>query len=432
MQLSSQLFTEIVGVSDDAGLLAPQDERRASPRANLGCRARIYPLLEASANNGQPVLVRDISVHGIGMLAGETMTSGDEFVIHLPTINSSFGSEPVQIQCSVRRCQPGGTGKTQFFVGATFELVLNRPLTYAVQMPPETSDDAGTELVPTDTWDPFAATEVENRFDAQTVESMVHRPQRASIGEQLSRYLLARLIGRLFLALCTPLLKTARKLGILRSIDLNAFKIRSRLATPRKKKIRTLSELAHLDEQEPHSVDPAHAEPQARVQTYAERSVLTALDSASQYVQGIENTLPPVSTAPTLTGLEKRVPLFAPTGNIDPVPETIEPPVTPFVACTPEVQSPPASVTPPPLDVPAVMPAFELPELLPTPTVAAPEPLPSMPLSSPTDLLVQQLYLPPEIPSAEKKTKTGTAVAWRARSRSVLNQSPRYRPKLGR
>ena len=121
MELPIQLFEELTGTAVAEAPGQPPDERRKHPRVAMGARARILPLLEGVGGGGSPVLVRDISLAGIGFLSAAEMNVGDEFVIHLPAPSG----RTAQIQSIVNRCERGGTGCTQYVVGATFELVLD-------------------------------------------------------------------------------------------------------------------------------------------------------------------------------------------------------------------------------------------------------------------------------------------------------------------
>jgi hypothetical protein len=167
VQLSQNLFAEITGVS----LAAPcgveaQNERRQHRRVPFDQRARIFPLMEGVGENGGAVLVRDISVAGIGFLYSEPISVGDEFVLRLPTTTD----QTIDIQCAARRCELGGTCGSQFAVGATFELVLSRPLSSCIapesEMLPEGEPIADQPAPPS----------IEQRYDQQLVTARLIRP----------------------------------------------------------------------------------------------------------------------------------------------------------------------------------------------------------------------------------------------------------------
>jgi hypothetical protein len=172
VQLSRQFFAEITGVQPEPSTGgAPGGERRLHPRIPFDRRARIFPLMEGSCENGAPILIRDISVGGIGFLYAEPISVGDEFVLRLFTAAPpGTPEEPVDIQCAARHCEMGGTCGSQFAVGATFELVLNHPL--ATSVAPE------SEMTPVDTEmvDQPAAPTIEQRYDQQCITSRQIRP----------------------------------------------------------------------------------------------------------------------------------------------------------------------------------------------------------------------------------------------------------------
>jgi hypothetical protein len=167
VQLSKKLFAEITGV--DLVSLAnreQQADRRSHGRIPFDRRARIFPLMEGVGEGGSAVLIRDISLGGIGFLHAEAIGVGDEFVIRLLTAVD----EPIDIQCAARHCEMGGTCGSQFAVGATFELVLNRPLSDSVA--PESELPVEQEPL----IDQPAEPTIEQRYDQQCVTSRLIRP----------------------------------------------------------------------------------------------------------------------------------------------------------------------------------------------------------------------------------------------------------------
>jgi hypothetical protein len=127
--------------------------------------------MEGTCEGGAPILIRDISVGGIGFLYAEPLSVGDEFVLRLfTTPPPGTPEEPVDIQCAARHCEMGGTCGSQFVIGATFELVLNRSLSTSVA--PE-SEMAPVECKPVD--QPAAPT-IEQRYDQQCITSRMIRP----------------------------------------------------------------------------------------------------------------------------------------------------------------------------------------------------------------------------------------------------------------
>ena len=127
MEISNELLAELTGCYPaDSGERA-EDERRKHPRISLGSRARVLPLFEAAGQEGEAVLLRDISLEGIGFLYSKPMAVGDEFIIRLLT----QAGRPVHIHSIVQRCWTGGSGETQFVIGATFELIIEAPVAQA-------------------------------------------------------------------------------------------------------------------------------------------------------------------------------------------------------------------------------------------------------------------------------------------------------------
>ena len=119
MLLSEKVFQSIFGIcildySNDAA------ERREHPRVEFGRRATIIPLVEGKPAQARIIVIRDMSIKGVGMLQSEPMDLADQFVLDV----SKFVGRPLGIRCAVERCEPGGSGGTQFIVGATFEEVL--------------------------------------------------------------------------------------------------------------------------------------------------------------------------------------------------------------------------------------------------------------------------------------------------------------------
>ncbi|MBV8780006.1 MAG: PilZ domain-containing protein [Phycisphaerae bacterium] len=471
MRLSSQLYADITGITDAPASAAP-DERRRSARIELARRARIFPLIESEANAGQLVLVRDISLDGVGILIGEPMSVGDEFVIHIPT--ASGEGEPVQIQCAARRCHPGGSGKTQFVVGATFELVLNRPLSYAVHIPTEeelNAEAAAAEQSPASDAPP-PPSPVEKQFDEQLAESIANRPALVTV-DRLTKFPIIRWIILRLLKLFAPLIRLGRKIGIIPRAD-KASRIRSRLSNKRRKSVPKLSDLAGNETKDKSIGDVKSSTPTPAAQVTATAiesagrcvaELATAAQSAaSPLTAGAPPSAPPnmppsmatgaAAAEPTAPSGERRS-LFAPAAA-EPPPAAEAPPATPAAVVEPATavaESPSPAVAP---AAPVVVPTFELPAVIPielpaaaavspadanaevkleirSPTTpeSAPAALPSM---SPVDVALHpmdpRLNVPPE--PAEVKRKPAKGAAWRSRHRGTLNHSPIDRPRLGR
>lgn len=119
MLLTEKVFQSIFGIcildySDDGS------ERREHPRVEFGRRATIIPLTDGKPGHARIVVIRDMSLKGVGMLESEKMEQLEEFVLDV----SKFVGRPLGIRCAVERCEAGGSGGTQFIVGATYEEIL--------------------------------------------------------------------------------------------------------------------------------------------------------------------------------------------------------------------------------------------------------------------------------------------------------------------
>lgn len=122
MLLTEKVFQSIFGIcileySDDTS------ERREHPRVEFGRRATIIPLINGERSQAQIVVIRDMSIKGCGVLQSERRKPHDQFILDV----SKFVGRPLGIRCAVERCEPGGSGGTQFVVGATFEALIETP-----------------------------------------------------------------------------------------------------------------------------------------------------------------------------------------------------------------------------------------------------------------------------------------------------------------
>jgi len=121
VNLPSELFDEITGLGDLPPPVTEADcERRSHHRFAIGSRATICGLRRGVEGPPSIVLMRDVSVAGVGFLHNERMREGDAFVIRFAGKNG----RRVGIRCFVNRCEAGGTGGMQFVIGATFQVLL--------------------------------------------------------------------------------------------------------------------------------------------------------------------------------------------------------------------------------------------------------------------------------------------------------------------
>jgi hypothetical protein len=113
MQLSAELYSQIVKdlVSDGLGEFGRQQRRE--PR--VGMRARAYILPTVSATVPVPVRVRDVSVGGMGLLLPRELAPDRLFLLLLP---KGGGRPAVRLACTVAHCQ--ALGEDLYAVGARF------------------------------------------------------------------------------------------------------------------------------------------------------------------------------------------------------------------------------------------------------------------------------------------------------------------------
>jgi hypothetical protein len=113
MQLSAELYSQIVKdlVSDGLGEFGRQQRRE--PR--VGVRARAYILPSVAATVPIPVRVRDVSVGGMGLLLPRELGPDRLFLLLLP---KAGGHPPVRLACTVAHCQ--AIAEDLYAVGARF------------------------------------------------------------------------------------------------------------------------------------------------------------------------------------------------------------------------------------------------------------------------------------------------------------------------
>jgi hypothetical protein len=113
MQLSAELYSQIIKdlVSDGLGEFGRQQRRE--PR--VGVRAKAYILPSLSATTPIPVRVRDVSVGGMGLLLPRDLGPDRLFLLLLP---KSGGHPPLRLACTVAHCS--AIAEDLFAVGARF------------------------------------------------------------------------------------------------------------------------------------------------------------------------------------------------------------------------------------------------------------------------------------------------------------------------
>lgn len=346
MQLSKELFAEITGIIPGTSTHCPsQDDRRLHPRIPFDHRARIYPLMEGVGESGAAVLIRDISVGGVGFLNSQEIAVGDEFVIRLFTPSE----QPIDIQCTARRCEMGGTCGSQYVVGATFELVLNRPISSSVA--PE------SELVTDDEpmVDQPAAPSIEQRYDHQCT---VTRQIRPTIREtRLDRWMAkpaVRKITGILARIFWPVLLLCRVIGsVLRAGE--ESRIRHRLTPSKSRKNRRMKKRP-VAVALPPVVEVAP--PQVTTTTAAETPALTRSGRSSLFATVEAAPIAPPLETPVVLAPSQAPASIAPTepvGQVQPMAKS-DPIATPAIPPSAEVQ-----VTVYPHPQPAPKPTPELP-----------------------------------------------------------------------
>ena len=130
MQLSTQLFDRIVGIStaketDRKATVLPvgcrkAPERRQAARIAFGQRTLICRDSGSKAGVWDTVMLQDISQRGIGFLCPEPMQSSQTFMLKL----TDKEGDTIRIRCSIKRCERGGFGGTAFLIGAEYETVI--------------------------------------------------------------------------------------------------------------------------------------------------------------------------------------------------------------------------------------------------------------------------------------------------------------------
>lgn len=132
MELPVELCEEITGICNFPRVAESADgDRRAYRRFPFGCRGTIWTVRKGVEGPASPVLLRDISVGGVSFLHAEAIKIGGEFIIGFVGQHGQL----VRIQCEANRCESGGTGGTQFVIGASFQALLQSANDAPAQQP---------------------------------------------------------------------------------------------------------------------------------------------------------------------------------------------------------------------------------------------------------------------------------------------------------
>jgi hypothetical protein len=132
VELPVELCEEITGICNFPRVAeSAEGDRRHYRRFPFGCRGTIWSLRKGVEGPATPVLLRDISVGGVSFLHAEAIKIGGEFIIGFVGQHGQL----VRIQCEANRCESGGTGGTQFVIGASFQVLLQSAADAPAQQP---------------------------------------------------------------------------------------------------------------------------------------------------------------------------------------------------------------------------------------------------------------------------------------------------------
>ena len=113
MQLSAELYSQIIKDLTSDGLGEFGRQQRREPR--VGVRAKAYILPSLSATTPIPVRVRDVSVGGMGLLLPREIGADRLFLLLLPKVG---GHPPLRLACTVAHCSP--IAEDLYAIGARF------------------------------------------------------------------------------------------------------------------------------------------------------------------------------------------------------------------------------------------------------------------------------------------------------------------------
>jgi hypothetical protein len=122
MQLSEIILSDLQAFGQRVTLQRAQHEKRKAPRFPF-FRTATLPATDAISES--TVMIRDISATGVCFIGENKMEVGEEFALTLPRRG---GDAPLYTKCTVTRCETGGTGQTQYVIGAAFKRLIEEPL----------------------------------------------------------------------------------------------------------------------------------------------------------------------------------------------------------------------------------------------------------------------------------------------------------------
>ncbi len=124
MELALAVYEEITGTTPLPAVEGEDSDRRKHRRMPFGFRATILPTRRGVEGPATVVMIRDMSLAGISILNEDALKNGTNFTIEF----KGQRERPVKIRCTAVRCEQGGTGGTQYVIGATFDELLTKEL----------------------------------------------------------------------------------------------------------------------------------------------------------------------------------------------------------------------------------------------------------------------------------------------------------------
>ncbi|MDP9173474.1 MAG: hypothetical protein M3O30_06365 [Planctomycetota bacterium] len=118
MNLSADLFNEIVASLRSDGPDSRAQEKRTQGRVGLRCTMDLVPFPTPEGTRPTTVWLRDISINGIGFVSSARVSDRSELIARLPRPNQT----PLSILYKVRYCRR--LSSDLFSVGASFEHVM--------------------------------------------------------------------------------------------------------------------------------------------------------------------------------------------------------------------------------------------------------------------------------------------------------------------
>ena len=122
MQLTSELFAQLLRTGNSGPEAALANDRRRTPRTPLELDAMLMPFSDRFAAENIEVPVRDISRGGFSFIHDGHLPLGEQFALLLPETSG----RPLAVLCTIAWWQPLESGLNA--IGATFSRVLREGL----------------------------------------------------------------------------------------------------------------------------------------------------------------------------------------------------------------------------------------------------------------------------------------------------------------